>query len=367
MNCCGWPSSWWGCADENGTSGGRGGPAAAGLGPYHRQPVPGTRAPGAGRATGVDRRAAGRRGARPRGRPQLRRRRAERRRAGAGTRSPRPDRDWTRPARGCGSPARPPSPSCWSGSSRTACCCRSCRGPATSRSAGRSRPTCTARTSAATAAWSHWTGEHRTVCGDGELRTLTPTATPAAFRATVGGMGLTGVILAVTLRLLRIRSALPRVTPARAGPRRADGRAGVGASRYAVAWIDTTATGRSLGRGVVDPATTCRAGPGTARRRAWPTAPAARPPGARGRRSARSRRARRAASTAVVPPGPARAARLAGLADTSTGWTRCDGGTGDRARRYRPVSVRRPRGQREGRGQRSLRRAGSGRRPSWGR
>ncbi|MDH6112587.1 decaprenylphospho-beta-D-ribofuranose 2-oxidase [Kitasatospora sp. MAP12-15] len=100
-----------------------------------------------------------------------------------------------------------------------------------------------------------WLDSIELLGGDGELRTLRANveADGPAFRATVGGMGLTGVILAATLRLIRIRSSMMRVTVRRA-PDLDSLMAELesAASRYAVAWIDTTATGRSLGRGIVD-------------------------------------------------------------------------------------------------------------------
>jgi decaprenylphospho-beta-D-ribofuranose 2-oxidase len=87
--------------------------------------------------------------------------------------------------------------------------------------------------------------------GEGALRTVRP-GTPA-FRATVGGMGLTGVIVSVRLRLLPIRSARLRVTTRRLGDLdallAAQDEPG---ARYAVSWVDLSATGRSLGRGVLD-------------------------------------------------------------------------------------------------------------------
>ncbi|WP_037570162.1 FAD-binding protein [Phaeacidiphilus oryzae] len=91
--------------------------------------------------------------------------------------------------------------------------------------------------------------------GTGTVRSLTPDREPAAFRATVGGMGLTGVVLGATLRLLPIRSALLRVTTERAADLDAL-LAGLAEAaerhRYAVGWIDGTAGGRSLGRGIVE-------------------------------------------------------------------------------------------------------------------
>ncbi|MEY9875164.1 decaprenylphospho-beta-D-ribofuranose 2-oxidase [Streptacidiphilus sp. MAP12-33] len=103
-----------------------------------------------------------------------------------------------------------------------------------------------------------WLDQVDLVDGTGMLRRLTPEGEPDAFRATVGGMGLTGVIVAATLRLLPIRSARLRVTTRRAADLDALMDALAGApTRYAVAWIDGTAHGRALGRGVVDLADHC--------------------------------------------------------------------------------------------------------------
>ncbi|MDH6579049.1 FAD-binding oxidoreductase [Kitasatospora sp. MAP5-34] len=100
---------------------------------------------------------------------------------------------------------------------------------------------------------SRWLESIELLGGDGELRTITPETDGPAFRATVGGMGLTGVILAATLRLIRIRSALLRVGSYRAPDLDAlMAMLETATSRYAVAWVDTTATGRSLGRGIAD-------------------------------------------------------------------------------------------------------------------
>jgi decaprenylphospho-beta-D-ribofuranose 2-oxidase len=98
---------------------------------------------------------------------------------------------------------------------------------------------------------SDWIEEIELLAGDGSVRSVLPCS--QEFRATVGGMGLTGVILAVRLRLLRIRSARLRVTSRRF----ADLDALLAAqdqpgTRYAVAWLDMSAAGGSLGRGVLD-------------------------------------------------------------------------------------------------------------------
>jgi len=97
-----------------------------------------------------------------------------------------------------------------------------------------------------------WIEEIELLDGTGEVRRLTPGGDPVGFRATVGGMGLTGIILGATIRLVRIRSAQMLASTRR----RPDLDALLTAldesrDRYSVAWIDTTATGRSFGRGVV--------------------------------------------------------------------------------------------------------------------
>jgi decaprenylphospho-beta-D-ribofuranose 2-oxidase len=102
---------------------------------------------------------------------------------------------------------------------------------------------------------SAWIDEIQLIDGTGGRRVITPCGSPAEFRATVGGMGLTGIITAVTLRLTRIRSALLRVARRRALDLDALMSAlDTNSGRYGVAWIDTTATGRSFGRGVLEAA-----------------------------------------------------------------------------------------------------------------
>lgn len=92
------------------------------------------------------------------------------------------------------------------------------------------------------------------VTADGELRTVGPHADSDLFWAIVGGMGLLGVITRVTFRALAVESAYVRVRTERI--------AGLDALmrtmrehddefRYSVAWIDTLARGRALGRSVL--------------------------------------------------------------------------------------------------------------------
>jgi FAD/FMN-containing dehydrogenase len=89
---------------------------------------------------------------------------------------------------------------------------------------------------------------------DGETLRCSREERPEVFWATVGGMGLTGMILDARLRLRPVESAWLRVDYRKA--RDLDETLGVfaesdAASPYSVAWIDCLARGRAMGRAVV--------------------------------------------------------------------------------------------------------------------
>lgn len=90
----------------------------------------------------------------------------------------------------------------------------------------------------------------------GEVVTLSPEVRPAWFWATVGGMGLTCVVLDATIQMLRIESSRVRVETERLPDFDSvvDAMSSDGADdtyRYSVSWVDLVATGKSLGRGVL--------------------------------------------------------------------------------------------------------------------
>jgi decaprenylphospho-beta-D-ribofuranose 2-oxidase len=91
------------------------------------------------------------------------------------------------------------------------------------------------------------------VTADGTSRRLAPDREPELFWATVGGLGLTGVVTEVELDLVPVESGWMRVTTERAPDLAAVMARLVAADdvTYSVAWIDLLAAGRRLGRSVV--------------------------------------------------------------------------------------------------------------------
>ncbi|MCW1429715.1 FAD-binding oxidoreductase [Novosphingobium sp. JCM 18896] len=89
--------------------------------------------------------------------------------------------------------------------------------------------------------------------GTGEVRRCSAQSDPELFAATIGGMGLTGVILRVAFHLQRVESGWIRQTTLPApdldtAMRLFEDHADV---PYSVAWIDCLAGGRSLGRSAI--------------------------------------------------------------------------------------------------------------------
>jgi len=84
--------------------------------------------------------------------------------------------------------------------------------------------------------------------------TVTPESDPELFWGTAGGMGLTGVVTDVTLRLLRVETALVRSRNERCLDLDSVMRRMVDEDadfRYSVAWIDCLARGAALGRSIL--------------------------------------------------------------------------------------------------------------------
>lgn len=89
---------------------------------------------------------------------------------------------------------------------------------------------------------------------DGKIRLCSPERNSKLFAATIGGMGLTGLILSATIRLMKVPGAdvTERITSFRcldeyfAMAVQADD-----SNEYAVAWIDQLASGSNEGRGLL--------------------------------------------------------------------------------------------------------------------
>ncbi|MBP0440750.1 FAD-binding oxidoreductase [Tianweitania sediminis] len=89
---------------------------------------------------------------------------------------------------------------------------------------------------------------------DGVIRECSATANGELFKATIGGMGLTGLILSATIRLMRVRSLGVEQTATRFSGLDHYFDLAAEADRnntYAVAWIDQLARGKQAGRGVL--------------------------------------------------------------------------------------------------------------------
>ncbi len=89
---------------------------------------------------------------------------------------------------------------------------------------------------------------------DGERRTITEASDPALWWATIAGMGLTGIIVDATFRVLPIETSRCLVDTERLPNLEAlleRMESGDHLYRYSVAWVDLVASGASLGRSVL--------------------------------------------------------------------------------------------------------------------
>lgn len=90
---------------------------------------------------------------------------------------------------------------------------------------------------------------------DGKIKRISPSRNKDLFRATIGGLGQTGVIISAKITLARCSSRLIQVDE-----RRADGLSEfmemlkTSTATYCVGWIDATAKGSDLGRGILEEA-----------------------------------------------------------------------------------------------------------------
>jgi decaprenylphospho-beta-D-ribofuranose 2-oxidase len=102
--------------------------------------------------------------------------------------------------------------------------------------------------------FSNFVLDFRLLTSTGEVLLCSPTSHPEIFWATVGGMGLTGIILSARLRLRQVDSAYVFVDFHKASNLE-DVLATMEASDerydYSVAWIDGLATGKTMGRSVL--------------------------------------------------------------------------------------------------------------------
>lgn len=89
--------------------------------------------------------------------------------------------------------------------------------------------------------------------GAGEVIEVSREQNADAFSATVGGMGLTGIILEATMRLRKVETGWIRERVISASDLDAAMRAleASNAATYSVAWIDCVARGRDLGRSLI--------------------------------------------------------------------------------------------------------------------
>jgi FAD/FMN-containing dehydrogenase len=89
--------------------------------------------------------------------------------------------------------------------------------------------------------------------GSGEKVTVTPSGMPDLFRATCGGMGLTGIILSATFQLIPMQSSFisQRTIRANSLEEVCELFEANALSTYSVAWVDCLAKGKQMGRSLL--------------------------------------------------------------------------------------------------------------------
>jgi decaprenylphospho-beta-D-ribofuranose 2-oxidase len=94
------------------------------------------------------------------------------------------------------------------------------------------------------------------LCADGSVQRLSPTQNTALFDATIGGIGLTGIITAVCIRMVPVPSPALLVRRRRVGglDEFLEGFAQADSMPFSVGWIDVLASGAALGRGILETA-----------------------------------------------------------------------------------------------------------------
>lgn len=92
----------------------------------------------------------------------------------------------------------------------------------------------------------------------GKPKTIAPDRTPTLFKATLGGLGQTGLIVSATLQMTPVKGTALQVRESRAGDLEEHlALLDASSAPYSVGWIDATAKGASLGRGIVEEGESC--------------------------------------------------------------------------------------------------------------
>ena len=101
----------------------------------------------------------------------------------------------------------------------------------------------------------------------GKPKTISPKRNAALFKATVGGLGQTGIIASATLQMTRCEGEGMEVTEQRAENWEEHiALLSSSQARYTVGWLDCTAKGKALGRGIVEHARSTAVRPQSAAR-----------------------------------------------------------------------------------------------------